>query len=153
MRSIKILFCFLLILFVLSPLGYSAEAKRRNEVSLLEIVSQPKKYKNKRVNLTGEFYSFSNLSLDYEKAMKSSKEYFGIVLSRPDIKEIPLVELKLALSLKKFKENEDLAAINHGDIIHIYGEVYAVALGEPWLEVKSIEVEHKAKKDDEIEVI
>jgi hypothetical protein len=71
--------------------------------------------------------------------MRSSKDFIGLVLSRPDQQDIPLVELKLAAPLKMFKDNS--INIEHGDIVILKGKVYAVALGEPWLELDSIEVD------------
>ena len=89
--------------------------------------------------IAGEFNSFSTLPLDYEKAMRSSKDYIGLVLSRPDQPDIPLVELKLAAALKMFKDNS--INIEHGNKVILKAKVYAIALGEPWLEVDNIEVE------------
>jgi hypothetical protein len=105
--------------------------------SLKEIIKNPKKYKGQKVFLEGEFYSFTNLSLDYSKAFKDSKDYIGIILSRPDYPQIPLVELKLAVPLEEFKD-EKKSIIEHGDKVIIEGVIYAIALGEPWIEVKSI---------------
>lgn len=111
------------------------------EVKLVELVADPKKYLNKRVYISGTFSSFSNLSLDYPKAMRSSKDYIGIILARPDQKDIPLVELKLSAPLKFFKDTN--LSFEHGDKIAMKAKVYAIALGEPWLEVESIDVIEK----------
>ena len=78
------------------------------------------------------------MPLDYKPAFRSSKDFIGMVLSRPDQKQIPLVELKLAAPLKTFKE-EDIS-VEHGDVVRLKAKVFAVALGEPWLEVQDIEV-------------
>ena len=73
--------------------------------------------------------------------MRSSKDYVGLVLARPDEQEIPLVELKLAAPLKMFKE-EDIN-IKHDDEVSIRAKVFAMVLGEPWLDVESIELLEK----------
>ncbi len=112
---------------------------KEDTVALADLVSDPKKFLGKRVVIAGEFNSFSTLPLDYEKAMRSSKDYIGLVLSRPDHSEIPLVELKLAAPLKMFKDNS--INIEHGNKVILRTKVFAVALGEPWLDVESIEVE------------
>jgi len=112
---------------------------------LFDLVSQPKKFLNKEIVVSGQFYSFSTIPLDYEKAMKSSKDFIGLILARPDMTDIPLVELKLAAPLEMFKEQD--INIEHGDIVSFEAKVYAVALGEPWLEVTSIEVEEHVKKE------
>lgn len=116
---------------------------------LKELVKSPHDFKGKHLNIEGKFYSFSALALDYPKAMKSSKEYIGIALSRPDVEEIPLVELKLALPLKKFKKDEEFANIEHGDLIRLRGQVYDVELGEPWLDISSISIIEKAETEED----
>jgi hypothetical protein len=103
---------------------------------LVDLVSEPAKYLGKKIVIEGEFYSFSTLALDYEPAMRSSKDYIGLVLARPDQTEIPLVELKIAAALKSFKEKN--LNLEHGNKLAIKGKVYAVALGEPWVEVEEI---------------
>ncbi len=111
------------------------------EVKLVELVAEPKKYLNKKIYISGTFFSFSNLSLDYSRAMKTSKDYIGIILARPDHKDIPLVELKLSAPLKLFKDTN--LSFEHGDKIAMKAKVYAIALGEPWLEVEAIDVIEK----------
>ena len=115
-------------------------------ISLKELVTSPKLFLNKKVEIEGDFNSFSSLSLDYPKALKDSKEYIGIILSRPDEPEIPLVELKISVPLEIFKDEN--ISIDYGDKLHLTSKVYAVALGEPWLEVKSLEVIKKAVKEE-----
>jgi hypothetical protein len=103
---------------------------------LVDLVSEPAKFLGKRIVIEGEFYSFSTLALDYEPAMRNSKDFIGLVLARPDQTEIPLVELKIAAALKTFKEKN--INLEHGNKLAIRGKVYAVALGEPWLDVEEI---------------
>lgn len=144
-RKIKIIVSsFLLIVF---NCGFSS-AKNKCKADLIklsELILEPEKFLNKDLTIEGEFYSFSTIPLDYEKAMKSSKDFIGLILARPDQTEIPLVELKLAAPLKMFKEGD--LNIEHGDIISLEAKVYAVALGEPWLEVEEISLEKKAKEE------
>ena len=121
------------------PISAVSNKCKEVTVSLIDLVANPKQYLGKKLVIEGEFNSFSTLALDYPKAMRSSKDYIGLVLSRPDQKEIPLVELKLAAPLKMFKDNS--INIEHGNIVVLRGKVYAVALGEPWLDIDSIEVE------------
>ena len=78
--------------------------------------------------------------------MKSSKEFIGVILSRPDQKEIPLVELKISIPLEMFKDEN--ISIEHGDKLQLNSKVYAVALGEPWLEVRDLEIIEKAEKEE-----
>lgn len=124
-----------------------AKDKKNTQVTKLkELVAHPKKYLNKKVDIEGEFHSFSSLSLDYPKALKDSKEFIGIILSRPDEAEIPLVELKISVPLEMFKSKD--ISIERGDKLHLNSKVYAVALGEPWLEVKDLTIVEKAKKEE-----
>lgn len=122
------------------------ENKNTQIVSLKDLVASPKQYLNKKIEIEGDFNSFSSLSLDYQKALKDSKEFIGIILNRPDVPEIPLVELKISVPLEMFKN--DNISIEYGDKLHLTSKVYAVALGEPWLEVKSLEVIKKAVKEE-----
>ena len=108
------------------------------QVKLVDLVSEPSKFLGKKIVLEGEFYSFSTLALDYEPAMRSSKDFIGLVLARPDQTEIPLVELKIAASLKSFKEKN--INLEHGNKLAIKGKVYAVSLGEPWMDVEEISI-------------
>lgn len=115
----------------------------QNDTELIQLVATPKKFLNKKINISGEFYSFSTLSLDYKKALRSSKDFIGIILARPDHNEIPLVELKLSAPIAMFKDKN--LTIKHGDKISIKGKVYGIELGEPWLEVSEIQIIDKAK--------
>jgi hypothetical protein len=114
---------------------------------IVDVAAEPKKFLGKTLAMEGTFYSFSTLPLDYPAAMRSSKDFIGIVLSRPDYLEIPLVELKLAVPIKKFKD-DSLSGLEHGDVIQVRGKVYAVALGEPWIELDSIVVVKKSPSED-----
>lgn len=139
MRITKIL----LLLFFISQAGLVAARNKCDEeyTELVDLVAEPQKFLGRKVNIKGSFYSFGNLPLDYKKAMRSSKDFIGLVLARPDQEEIPLVELKLAAPLKMFKEEN--INMEHDDTVVLRGKVFAMVLGEPWLDVDSIEVEEK----------
>ena len=117
-----------------------------------DLVASPAKFKNKHVALEGEFYAFTTLPLDYKNAMRSSKDYVGIVLTRPDHSKIPLVELKLAVPIKMFKDDEYLSSVEHGDKVRVEGKVFAVALGEPWVDVGELRIKEKITKDDDDDI-
>jgi len=139
--KIIVALCFLAIL---SSASFAAKNKCKLEpTKLFDLVAKPKDFMNKEVVITGEFYSFSTIPLDYDKALRSSKDFIGLILARPDQTEIPLVELKLLAPLEMFKEQN--INIEHGDIVSLEGKVYAVALGEPWLEITDIEIEEHVK--------
>jgi hypothetical protein len=146
-RSFKIKIIFFVFIFFLGTYLPSLAAKSKciETTKLQELISDPKNFLNRDIQIEGEFFSFSTLPLDFEKAMRSSKDFIGLVLVRPDMKEIPLVELKIAAPLEMFKQ-ENLT-IEHGDFILLEAKVYALALGEPWLEVSKITIEKKAKED------
>ena len=144
--KIKVIVTVFLFFFASSSC-FSIRSKCKLEpTKLFDLVSEPKKFLNKKIVISGQFYSFSTIPLDYERAMKSSKDFIGLILARPDQTEIPLVELKLAAPLKLFKEGD--IDIEHGDIVSLEGKVYAVALGEPWLEINKIEIEKHIAKND-----
>ncbi len=143
---------FLAILLSFSPA--TATLLSRAECDLppmatYELLASPATHKGHRVALEGEFYAFSTLPLDYKDAMRSSKDYVGIVLARPDHPKIPLVELKIAVPIKMFKDDEVLSAVEHGDIVRVEGKVFAVALGEPWLDVTELKIKTKLLKDED----
>jgi hypothetical protein len=143
--KIKIIFfTAVLYLGIYSP-SFAGKSKCIETTKLEELISEPKNFLNRDILIEGEFFAFSTLPLDYEKAMRSSKDFIGLVLARPDMKAIPLVELKIAAALEMFKQEN--ISIEHGDLVSLEAKVYAVALGEPWLEVSKVNIEQKAEKD------
>lgn len=137
--DVRFLSILLIALMMSQPVSAVSNKCKEVTVSLIDLVANPKQYLGKKLVIEGEFNAFSSLPLDYDKAMRSSKDYIGLMLSRPDQKDIPLVELKLAAPLKMFKDNT--INLEHGNTVILKGKVYAVALGEPWLDIDSIEVE------------
>jgi len=143
------LFLTLLFCFSLPQASLAVAYCDAPTTSLEELVKNPKKYKNKKIFIEGDFHSFSTLALDYKPALRASKNYVGIVLSRPDHKQIPLVELKIAAAIKDFKDDDELANVEHGDKVRMEAKVYAVALGEAWLDARKITVEEKINKEED----
>lgn len=140
-RIITVIFC----LFLALP---STAKHKKESVETVDLIHKAKDFKSKRVEIKEYFYSYTNLPLDYEKAMRSSEDYIGILISRPDIKEIPLVELKMVIPIKDFENNEELSHMAHGDLIKVKGKVFAVKLGEPWMDISSIEIIEKAEEEE-----
>ena len=117
-------------------------------VSSLELVANPNKYLNKNIIIDGKFDKFTTLGLDYKKALKDSTVYIGFLIQRDDVKDhnIPLSELKLFL---KRDYAEKFIDLNTGDKISISGTVFSNALGDAWVDVKTIQVLEKAPKNNQ----
>ncbi len=106
-----------------------------SEVNPLELVENPDMFMDKEVKMTAQFHKFSTLGLDYERVMRSSKDYISILIKRPDVSEkyvIPLSELKLII---KREQAEDLLDMESGDKVEITGKVFSSALKDPWVDV------------------
>lgn len=115
-------------------------------VDSLDLIKNPNKYVGKRVKITGAFDKFSILGLDYKPAMKSSENYIGFLIQRPNVDhDIPLSELKNFLSRKTAEKFIDL---NNGDIIEYTGTVFSSALGDAWVDVDKLTVIEKKKTED-----
>ncbi len=113
-------------------------------VQAVDLLKDPQLYLNKKVAFEGTFNSFSNVGLDYKKAMRSSKDFVSIIIRRPDVTDhtIPLAELKLIFPRKK---SEDVMHLESGDKIKITGSVFSTALNEPWVDVSDVKVLQKLK--------
>ena len=113
----------------------------------LSIVNNPAKYLNKTVKIQATFDKFSTLGLDYKKALRESKDYIGILIQRDDVLDhnIPLSEMKLFMKKDLAEKHIDL---DSGDRIEIVAKEFSVALNDPWLDIISINVIKKAKKED-----
>lgn len=113
----------------------------------LAIVSNPEKYLNKTVKMQATFDKFSTLGLDYNKALRPSKDYIGILIQRDDVvdHDIPLSEMKLFLKKELAEKHIDL---DTGDKIELTAKLFSTALGDPWLDVESLEVIKKTKKEE-----
>ena len=117
------------------------------DTTSLNIVNNPSKYLNKRVKMQATFDKFSSLGLDYSKALRPATKYIGILIQRDDVADhnIPLSEMKLFLTKELAEKHIDL---DTGDKIELTASVFSNALGDPWLDVKSLSVIKKAKKED-----
>ena len=113
------------------------------------LLENPSDFIEKKIKFRGKFSSFTTLALDYEPALRKSKDYISICIFRPDSK-IPLSELKLAYPIKEAKENLVIRELEEGDLIEIYAQVFNAALGEPWADIISIKkLESNSKKQDD----
>jgi hypothetical protein len=113
-------------------------------ISPLDLVKTPDAYLNKTVIMDGTFNSFGTLGLDYKKALRDGNKYLSVIILRPDVDHhtIPLSELKLFVARKN---SEPLMDLETGDEVRIKGTVFSVALGDPWVDIDTITVLHKAK--------
>ena len=146
----KILPLALMMLFLAATNVYGVQ-KAQTDVTInatsLNIVANPDKYLNKTVKMQATFDKFSTLGLDYNKALRPSTKYIGILIQRDDVinHNIPLSEMKLFLTKELAEKHIDL---DTGDKIEIVASVFSTALGDPWLDVKSLNVVKKVKKED-----
>lgn len=124
------------------------QAKQNNakiiNATSLAIVASPSKYLNKTVKMQATFDKFSTLGLDYNKALRKSTDYIGILIQRDDVinHNIPLSEMKIFLKKDLAEKHIDL---DTGDKIEIVANVFSTALNDPWLDVVSIKLIKKAK--------
>ena len=135
--------------FTLGNISYAEKAQHDvilNTTSL-NIVSNPNKFLNKTIKMQATFDKFSTLGLDYKKAMRPSTKYIGILIQRDDVvnHNIPLSEMKLFLTKEMAEKHIDL---DTGDKIEITATVFSAALGDPWLDVKSLDVIKKVKHEE-----
>ena len=115
----------------------------------IDIVNHPSKYLNKRVLIQATFDKFSTLGLDYNKALRPSNKYIGILIQRDDVTDhnIPLSEMKLFMKKELAEKHIDL---DTGDKVEITAREFSTALNDPWLDIESLTVLKKvAKKDSE----
>lgn len=115
-----------------------------------QVVAHPNKYLNKNISFNAEFVSFTSLGLDYQPALRESSKYIGILIKRDDVKDhtIPLSEMKLFITREVAEKHVDL---EQGDKVKITGTVFSNALGDPWVDVKSLDVTEKINKEKESE--
>ena len=96
--------------------------------------------------MNAKFDKFSTLGLDYKPAFKSSDEYISFLIKRDDTSyDIPLSELKLFI---KRDEAEKFIDLKSNDEISITGTVFSDALGDAWVDVKSLKIIKKAPEKD-----
>ena len=116
-------------------------------VSPISVVDNPNKYLNKNIMFTAEFVGFCATGLDYKPAYREASKYIGVLIKRDDVTSnvIPLSEMKIFLPRKLAEKHMDL---EQGDKIKISGNVFSVALGDPWVDVKEFDVLTKKDKTD-----
>lgn len=110
-------------------------AKEFLTVSPLDLVNNPKNFMDKNIKMQAQFVKFTTLGLDYDRAMRDSKDYISVLIKRPDVAKqytIPLSELKLII---KRDAAEKLIDMKSGDKIEITGKVFSSALNDPWVDV------------------
>lgn len=114
------------------------------KIQSLELVKNPSLYLNKKIIMDVKFDKFSTLGLDYKKAFRDSAKFIGFLIQRDDVKDhnVPLSELKLFV---KREYAEKFVDLNTGDRITVSGMVFSNALGDPWVDVSSIQVLEKTK--------
>jgi hypothetical protein len=121
-------------------------------VEPLDLVNNPDDFMDKDIKIQAQFHKFSTLGLDYDKALRDSKDYISILIKRPDVVQkytIPLSELKLII---KREAAEELLDMESGDMVEITGKVFSSALNDPWVDVyklTSLEPEEEDKKNSE----
>ncbi|MCQ2958246.1 MAG: hypothetical protein MJ180_05020 [Candidatus Gastranaerophilales bacterium] len=119
------------------------------KVSPLDLVANPNKYMNKKIKMTGKFDKFTAIGLDYPPVNRDAKNHISFMIKRGNVTtyNIPLSELKLIL--KRDYAEKELIDIETGDDIEIYGNVFSVALGDPWVDVDKVIIltPKKNKKD------
>ncbi len=120
-----------------------------NNISLQELVAAPDNWLNKEICIDGIFSSFSALALDYPPAMRERRKYVSLTLFRPNT-QIPLGELKLAMTLDTAQHHEALTKIAENDLVKIKGKVFSSALGEPWMDVNQIQITKAANNKESV---
>lgn len=109
------------------------------------LLDNPKNFLEKKIKFRGKFSSFTTLALDYEPAMRKSKDYISLTIFRSNTK-IPLSELKMAYPVKEAKEDKEIRELEEGDLLEVYGKVFSSALDEPWVDIVSLKKLESAKK-------
>lgn len=122
-------------------------------VKPIDLVNNPKIYLNKDIKISAKFDKFSTLGLDYDRALRDSKDYISFLIKRPDVGgefTIPYSELKLIL---KREEAEKMLDIESGDRVEIKGKVFSTALNDPWVDVYELKnLDPDKVKDEESEL-
>ena len=79
--------------------------------------------------------------------MRESSKYIGILIQRDDVLDhnIPLSEMKLFMKKEMAEKHIDL---DTGDKIEVIAKVFSTALNDPWVDIESLTVIKKVKKED-----
>ena len=106
-------------------------------VTPLALVANPRAYLNKTVVMNASFDKFSTVGLDYPPALRKTEEYISFMVFREDtVHDIPLSELKLFM---KREDAQKFIELKSKDSVKIVGKVFSTALGDPWVDVLSME--------------
>ncbi len=106
-------------------------------VTPLALVANPGAYLNKTVVMNASFDKFSTVGLDYPPALRKTEEYISFMVFREDtVHDIPLSELKLFM---KREDAQKFIELKSKDSVKIVGKVFSTALGDPWVDVLSME--------------
>lgn len=124
--------------------------KEYEPVLIGALLEKPKEYIGKKIKFRGKFSSFTTLALDYEGALRKSKDYISICIFRTDSK-IPLSELKLAYPVDEAKENQIIRELEEGDLLEIFGIAFSDALDEPWVDITSLKMLQKINPNKKAE--
>lgn len=141
-KFIQILFSLIIIAFC-TNFAFAATTTEASKYTMLQtpvvVVDNPSAYLDKNIQFVAKFNKFSVLGLDYEGALRSSQIYIGILINRDDVGNniIPLSEFKMFI---KRADAEKLTDLEAGDTIMIKGKVFAVALGDPWLDINELKI-------------
>lgn len=129
------------------PVVAKTETVNYINVSPLAVVENPEKYLNKNITFEAEYVSFSGLGLDYPPAKREAEKYISILIRRDNVKEnvIPLSEMKIFITRELAEKNVD---IETGDKIKVEGKVFSTALGDPWVDVKTLKILSTKNKEN-----
>lgn len=108
------------------------------KITPLQLVNNPEKYLNKKIQMIAKFDKFSTIGLDYPPTNKDTKTYISFLVKRENVTDynIPLSELKLIV--KRSYAEKELVKLESSNQIEIYGTVFSTALGDPWVDVEKI---------------
>ncbi len=132
-----------------------AEVTKYKKIDPLQLVATPSKYIDKTIKFNAKFDKFATIGLDYPPANRPIKDYISFLIKRENVVNynIPLSELKLIL--KRDYAEKELVNLETGDEIEVYGKVFCLALGDPWVDVEKVviltpkENNDKENKDSE----
>lgn len=118
------------------------------ETNPVDVVAHPEKYLNKNLLFNTMFVAFTSIGLDYEPINRASSKYIGVMIynNEPNDIILPLSEMKLFLKREDAEKHIDLES---GDKIKVYGTVFSTAMGDPWVDIKEIEVISQKNKPQE----
>lgn len=107
------------------------------QVKPSEVVRNPEMFLNKTIKMNAKFDKFSTIGLDYPPALRKSDDYISFMVYRDDTSfDIPQSEMKLFL---KRDEAQKFVDLKSKDKVLVTGKVFSTALGDPWVDVLTLE--------------